>query len=88
MILKCCPRLRELPEGIEVPGALDLRDWYSREASVEPAVIKLGTRNQSACQFCREHPHAFAFVVSQDGDLRVYCSDGGAAYAFEALAPC
>jgi hypothetical protein len=68
--------------------SLDLRDWYSREVSIEPAVRKLGTRNQSACDFCREHPQAFAFVISQDGDLRVYCSDNDAAYAFEALAPC
>jgi hypothetical protein len=68
--------------------SLDLRDWYSREVSIEPGVRKLGTRNQSACQFCREHPQAFAFVISQDGDLRVYCSDSDAAYAFEALAPC
>lgn len=66
---------------------LDVRDWYSRDESIEPGVRRLGTRNQSACQFCREHPHAFAFVVSQDGDLRVYCSDDEAAYAFEALAP-
>jgi len=69
-------------------AALDLKDWYTHELSIEPALRKLGTRNQSACQFCREHPHAFAFVVSQDGDLRVYCSDDQAAYAFEALAPC
>jgi hypothetical protein len=66
----------------------DVRDWYSRDESIESGVRKLGTRNQSACRFCREHPHAFAFVVSQDGDLRVYCSDDEAAYAFEALAAC
>ncbi|MGE5194009.1 MAG: putative sensor domain DACNV-containing protein [Deltaproteobacteria bacterium] len=68
--------------------ALDLRDWYARDVSIEHDIRKLGTRNQSACQFCREHPHALAFVISQDGDLRVYCSDDEAAYAFEALAPC
>ena len=66
---------------------LDLCDWYARDVIIEQAIRKLGTRNQSACQFCREHPHAFAFVISQDGDLRVYCSDDKAAYAFEALAP-
>jgi Probable sensor domain DACNV len=69
-------------------SALPLCDWYARELSIEPAIRKLGTRNQSACQFCREHPETFAFVISQDGDLRVYCSDQGAAYGFEALAPC
>jgi hypothetical protein len=67
--------------------ALGLCDWYAHEASLEADLRKLGTRNQSACRFCQEHPHAFAFVISQDGDLRVYCSDDHRAYAFEALAP-
>jgi len=74
--------------GREAREALELRDWYARETSLERDIRKLGTRNQSACRFCREHPRAFAFVVSQDGDLRVYCSDDEAAYGFEALAPC
>src|SRR5262245_7639139 len=74
--------------GAVATKPLDLRDWYERDVSIEPFIRKLGTRNQSACQFCREHPHAFAFVVSQDCDLRVYCSDDESAYAFEALAPC
>jgi hypothetical protein len=74
--------------GRSTGKSLDLQDWYAREASLEPAIRKLGTRNQSACRFCRDHSHAFAFVVSQDGDLRVYCSDETAAYGFEALAPC
>jgi hypothetical protein len=65
-----------------------LRDWYEPAQSLEPSLARLGTRNQSACAFCREYPHALAFVVSQDGDLRVYCSDTECAYAFEALAPC
>jgi hypothetical protein len=67
---------------------LNLCDWYARDASLDAEIRKLGTRNQSACRFCQEHPHAFAFVISQDGDLRVYCSDEQAAYAFEALATC
>ncbi len=74
--------------GAPAGKMLDLRDWYARDVSIEPAMCRLGTRNQSACQFCREHPQAFAFVISQDGDLRIYCSDDQSAYAFEALAPC
>jgi hypothetical protein len=74
--------------GAAPAQVLDLRDWYARDVLIEPFIRKLGTRNQSACQFCREHPHTFAFVVSQDCDLRVYCSDDDAAFAFEALAPC
>ena len=45
---------------------LGLRDWYSRDVSIEPGIRKLGTRNQSACQFCREHPHTFAFEKLED----------------------
>lgn len=67
---------------------LELRDWYDRSQSLLSSMAKLGTRNQSACLFCREHPQAVAFVVSQDGDLRVYTSDANFAYAFESLAPC
>src|SRR5262245_17983781 len=74
--------------GAGAAKVLDLRDWYARDVSIESEIRKLGTRNQSACQFCREHPRTFAFVISQDCDLRVYCSDDEAAYAFEALAPC
>lgn len=82
-------KIRSSAVNGNVPGGiLHLHDWYSREATIEESLRKLGTRNQSACQFCREHRQAFAFVVSQDGDLRVYCSDEEAAYAFEALAPC
>lgn len=67
---------------------LELRDWYDRSQSLVSSMAKLGTRNQSACLFCREHPRALAFVVSQDTDLRVYASDENYAYAFESLAPC
>lgn len=67
---------------------LELRDWYDRSQSLVSSMAKLGTRNQSACLFCREHPQSVAFVVSQDGDLRVYTSDASFAYAFESLAPC
>jgi hypothetical protein len=52
---------------------------------MEPRLAKLGTRNNSACLFCREHPGAWAFVVSQDGDLRVFYSDEKAAYAILAI---
>jgi hypothetical protein len=46
-----------------------------------PQMDRLGTRNNSACDFCREHPGAFAFVLSQDSDLRVYWSDQSWAFA-------
>ena len=42
---------------------------------------KLGTRNNSACRFCSDHPGAYAFVLSQDSDLRLYYSDTQHVYA-------
>jgi hypothetical protein len=50
-------------------------------ADLSSEMEKLGTRNNSACGFCREHPGAYAFVLSQDSDLRLYCSDEKSAYA-------
>ena len=61
-----------------------LRDWYS-PVSLEEAIKKLGKRNGSACDFCRDHPGALAFVVSQDTDLRLYYSDNQFTYGFENL---
>lgn len=63
---------------------LPLVDYYSKE-DISEALKSLGTRNKSACGFCQRHRGAVAFVVSQDGDLRVYCSDEQHAYAFDGV---
>ena len=34
-----------------------------------------GTRHQSAARLCRVHQGVLVFVVSQDGDLKLLCSD-------------
>jgi hypothetical protein len=67
-----------------VASMRELRDWNSG-ASLEEAIAKLGKRNGSACDFCRDHLRAFAFVVSQDEELRLYYSDEKAVYGFENL---
>lgn len=65
---------------------LPLRHWSSRDDSApKPSCQHLGTRHRSACGLCCRHPYAFAFVVSQDGDLRLFCSDSQYAYGFEGL---
>ena len=64
---------------------LPLIDWNDRSTSLALSMEQLGTRNNSACHFCQSYPGAVAFVVSQDQDLRVYCSDATSAYAFEHL---
>ena len=65
---------------------LPLRHWPREgDSFTAPSCRHLGTRHRSACGLCCQHPYAFAFVVSQDGDLRVFCSDSEHAYGFEGL---
>ncbi len=44
-----------------------------------------GTRHRSAVRLTQLLPGAVLFVISQDGDLRVFYSDGSGAYAFTDL---
>jgi len=46
-----------------------------------------GTRHRSAYRFCKEVKGAIAFVVSQDGDLRIFCEIGGEVTLFEGSTP-
>jgi hypothetical protein len=39
-----------------------------------------GTRHQSAARLCQAFPETLVFTVSQDGDLKLFYSDQGAAY--------
>ncbi|MEQ9410537.1 MAG: hypothetical protein RIK87_22570 [Fuerstiella sp.] len=64
---------------------LPLVDYHDRARSLEDGMQSLGTRNNSACRFCQSVPGAVAFVISQDGDLRVYVSNEQEAYAFDRL---
>jgi hypothetical protein len=51
----------------------------------EIASIGLGTRHGSAFRLCKAHSGSLAFVISQDGDLRVFYSDNEFVYGFEQL---
>ena len=42
-----------------------------------------GARTRSAVQLCQACPGAMAFVVSQDGDLRIFVRDGEAVRLFD-----
>lgn len=66
---------------------LPLVDYYDHSKDLESEMERLGTRNSSACMFCRENPGAIAFVISKDQDFRIYFSDDQYAYAFEDLWP-
>ena len=51
----------------------------------EIASLGLGTRHRSAFRLCKTHANSLVFVVSQDGDLRVFFSDDEFVYGFEHL---
>jgi hypothetical protein len=47
----------------------------------------LGMRHRSAYRFCQKVSGAMAFVISQDGDLRVFCHVDGRVELFEGPTP-
>jgi hypothetical protein len=52
----------------------------------EESIFKgLGTRHKSAFRLCKAYANCFVFVISQDGDLRVFFSDEESVYGFESL---
>jgi hypothetical protein len=44
-----------------------------------------GTRHRSAARLCRVYPNVIVFVVSQDGEFKIICSDDGQVNAFGPL---
>lgn len=57
----------------------------SRETLVETDLEAFGTRHRSAARLCSAHPGVIAFVISQDGELRVFASDQQAAFRYDDL---
>jgi hypothetical protein len=55
--------------------------------SEEQLLARFGHRHRSAFQLCKAVPNAVAFVISQDGDMPVFSSDGGHVYCDENLSP-
>ncbi len=52
-----------------------------------PLLARFGHRHRSAFLLCKAVPDAVAFVISQDGDLPVFSSDGRHVYCDENLSP-
>jgi hypothetical protein len=57
--------------------------------SIDEATIleRFGTRHRSAYLLCRSLPNTMAFVVSQDGDLRLFASDDRKVFYFDSVSP-
>ena len=73
-------------EGCE-SSRLVLRDRTGRAIDESASLALRGTRHKSAFQLCKALPNSLAFVVSQDGDLRVFSSDNESVYFEEHLYP-
>jgi hypothetical protein len=65
-----------------------LVDARTREPiSEQETLARFGTRHESAFRLCKKCEGALVFVVSQDGDLRVFTSDTDHVYMDEHLSP-
>jgi hypothetical protein len=55
------------------------------DISEEELLRPFGKRHTSAYQLCRQVPDSLVFVISQDGDLRVFASDESTVYLYDLL---
>ena len=57
------------------------------EQQADEVLQPLGHRHRSAYNLCKAVPNSLAFVISQDGDLRLFASDGERTYFADHLHP-
>jgi hypothetical protein len=63
------------------------RTYAGPPIAEEELLVRFGNRHRSAFLLCKAVPNAVAFVISQDGDLRVFSSDDQHVYCDENLSP-
>jgi hypothetical protein len=73
----------DLPAGRCVRIAGEAQEEVTEEILLQP----FGERHRSAYKLCRQVPDSLAFVISQDGDLRLFASDESAVYLYDLLHP-
>ena len=61
--------------------------WANVPLAEEQLLARFGHRHRSAFLLCKAVPNAIAFVISQDGDLRVFSSDDRHVYCDDNLSP-
>ncbi len=52
---------------------------------MENELEQMGTRHRSAYRLVKVYPGVIVFVISQDGDLRIFCSDESNVFGFDRL---
>lgn len=71
-------------------AAVDERVEFGRHPHGKPPSRRLtdfGMRHRSAYRFCQRVESAIAFVISQDGELRVFCNTSKGVRLFEGVTP-
>jgi hypothetical protein len=80
-------------------GSIQIRNNIPRKACVQVAgktkrklneadlMLQFGERHKSAFNLCKQVPGALAFVISQDGDLRLFASNKTTVYYYDLLHP-
>ena len=59
----------------------------SMDGPIARPLSSFGMRHRSAYRFCQRVPGAMAFVISQDGELRVFCNVEGRVQLFDGPTP-
>lgn len=62
-----------------------LKNLKTGQLTQENELERMGTRHRSAYRLAKVHPGIIVFVISQDGDLRIFCSDESNVFGFDRL---
>jgi hypothetical protein len=62
-----------------------LRNFRTDQLTPEAELEQYGTRHRSAYRLAKVHPGTMVFVISQDGDLRIFCSNEKDVFGFDHL---
>ena len=62
-----------------------LTNLKTSQPASEDELEQLGTRHRSPYRLAKVHAGAIVFVISQDGELRIFCSDESYVFGFEGL---
>jgi hypothetical protein len=62
-----------------------LRNTKTGQLTLEAELEQYGTRHRSAYRLAKVFPGTIIFVISQDGDLRIFCSDEQDVFGFDRL---
>jgi hypothetical protein len=74
-------------EGLSKKRCFRVDNHQNHEVNEEDLLRDFGHRHSSAFNLCKQIPSAMAFVISQDGDLRLFTSDASSIYFYDLLHP-